>query len=332
MSSRVLIVGASGFIGQRIAAGLYERAAHVRLFTRRRPAPLAAEGERTSYAVGDIRNEDSVRAACQGIDTVFHLAGHAHAWADTGDDLHREITVVGTRNLLRAAVAAGVKRFIFVSSVKAGGEGNVPAATEVSPAPPTTAYGRAKREAEDEVTTTGGRMGMHVCNLRLAMVYGVGMKGNLPRMIAAIDRGRFPPLPDTYNKRSMVWVEDVVQAALLAAEQPQANGKTYVVSDGHAYSTREIYEAICLALGRPLPRWTVPMSLLKAGAYVGDAVRAITRRRFAFDSEALEKLTGSAFYPSDAIVRELGFRPRKILTDVLPAIVEDYRSHGLADR
>jgi len=100
--------------------------------------------------------------------------------------------------------------------------------------------------------------------LRLSMVYGPTRKGNLPRMIEAVTKGRFPPLPETGNKRSMVHVDDVVQAAMLAAERPESVGQTYVVTDGPPYSTRQIYECICEALGRDAPKWHVPIGMTGA--------------------------------------------------------------------
>lgn len=320
--SAVLVVGASGFVGQSLRAALERTGATVRATYRRVPPPEPGAAE--WLAIDDLAARAPSATLFQGCDTVFHLAGHAHAWADTDTGIHRQVTVDGTRNLVQAAGAAGVKRFVFFSSVKAGGEGGAQELNEASTVAATTPYGQAKREAEQLVLAAGQEYGMHVCNLRPAMVYGVGMKGNLPRMIAAIDTGRFPPLPDTYNKRSLVWVGDLVQAALLAV-RPEANGQTYIVTDGEAYSTRRMAMAIYAALDKPPPRWSVPMPLLTAVARVGDAIGYVRRRRFMFDSEALEKLLGSAWYSGNKIARELGFQPQARLEQVLPEIVRQYR-------
>lgn len=322
----VFVVGGSGFVGRALCAALARERTHVRA-TYRRDMPPRSEWIEW-FAIDDLSIAPPPSALFRGCETVFHLAGHAHAWADTDGDIHRKITVEGTQNLVQSAAEAGVQRFVFFSSVKAGGEGKEQELSEGASDAPSTPYGRAKREAEAIVLATGREYGMHVCNLRPAMVYGAGMKGNLPRMIAAIDKGRFPPLPDTANKRSLVWVEDLVQAALAAARLPAANGQTYNVTDGETYSTRRICTAIYSALGKPMPRWTVPFLLLQGLAGFGDAVGRLRGRRFAFDSQALEKLLGSAWYSATRIEQELGFRPQARLEQVLPDIVRTYRSQA----
>ncbi|MDQ7010672.1 MAG: NAD-dependent epimerase/dehydratase family protein, partial [Mariprofundaceae bacterium] len=211
----------------------------------------------------------------------------------------------GTRRLLEAAKAAGARRFVFFSSVKAMGEGGPGCLDETAGCRPETAYGKSKLAAE-RLVLEGGFVPEPVV-LRLSMVYGPATKGNLPKMIEAVRKGRFPPLPETGNKRSMVHVDDVVAAALLAAEKPAAAGQTYIVTDGKAYSTRRMYEWVCEALDKPVPSWHIPVPALKALARMGDVIGRVRGRRFMFDSDALAKLTGSAWYDSGKICRELGF-------------------------
>lgn len=153
------------------------------------------------------------------------------------------------------------------------------------------------------------------------MVYGNTEKGNLPRMIKAIRRGLFPPLPDMHNLRSMVHVNDVVQAALLAADKPKAAGQIYIVTDNQAYSTRQIHDCIRAALGKSPINWNIPMGFLKGIAKIGDVVGRILGRRFPLDSDALGKLTGSAWYSSVKIQRELGYSPQHTLQTSMSDIV-----------
>lgn len=322
---RCLVTGASGFIGTCLIKHLSKKGVHIRALMRARH-PMVADCANVEIVYGDIRDLQSMRLATAGISCVFHLAGHAHAWAEKDDGgVHENITVEGTSNILRAAGEAGVEKFIFFSSVKAGGEGGERELDESAPDVPITAYGVAKREAEELVRECGRQYGMHVCSLRLSMVYGEGMKGNLLRMVQAIDRGWFPRLPGTCNRRSMVSVDDVIQAALLATERSQANGKTYIVTDGQTYSTQRVYELICNALGRQVPRWSVPMLLLKSAALLGDTIADVRGKRVMFDSDALEKLTGSAWYSSKKIQSELGYEPSKGLEQAVQDIVHSYR-------
>jgi nucleoside-diphosphate-sugar epimerase len=190
---------------------------------------------------------------------------------------------------------------------------------------PATAYARTKLEAERLVLSWSRHPGRHACCLRLPMVYGVGSKGNLVRMIAAIDRRIFPPLPEVGNRRSLVHVGNVADAALIASERPAAAGQVYIVADARPWSTRELYEAICRALGRSVPPFTVPLWALRALARTGDSIGRLRGRRFAFDSDTLAKLLGSACFSPAKIARELGYQPSASLEEELPAIVGWYR-------
>ena len=330
--NRVLVTGGSGFIGRRLVNALIEEKVAVSVLTR---DPARARGPWRGDVVhlrrGDLTEPSSLRGLCDGYDTVFHLAGYAHAEvedADTDRMRHENVSVSGTRWLLRSAQEANVRSFVYASSVKAVGEGKPEQLDETAKTIPTTAYGQAKFAAEELVLTTGRRTGMHVAVLRLPLVYGPGSKGNVLKMIAAIDCGRFPPLPETGNRRSMVHVDDVVQALLLAAQKPEAAGQTYIVTDGVIYSTRTIYTAICQALDRPLPRSTVPVALLRFGARIGDVIGRLRGRPLVFNSEALEKLIGSAWYRNEKIRRELGFVPRRTLEEALPEMIGQYRKNS----
>lgn len=206
------------------------------------------------------------------------------------------------------------------------GEGDGRCLDESFDGQPETPYGRSKLEAERATLEFGRRSGLHVACLRLPLVYGPGTKGNLFRMIAAIDRGIFPSLPESGNHRSMVHVADVVQAAVLAAETPAANGQCYIVTDGGTYSTRELYLLICRGLGRTVPPWRVPLWALRVAAVAGDAIGKVLGRRFVFESDALEKLIGSAWCSSGKISRELGYKATRRFEDALPEIIGPYRT------
>lgn len=246
--------------------------------------------------------------ACKGVNTVFHCAGYAHAFSSSDPDVHWRINFEGTRNLLTAAGEAGVRRFVFLSSVKAMAEPRDACVDEDWPGEPATPYGRAKRSAEAAVLEAGAKYGMHVVNLRLAMVYGRGGRGNLERMARGIRAGWFPPLPETGNRRSLVHVDDVVAVMRLAAQVPAANGRTYIAADPRAYSGREIYDAIREAVGRAPARWRVPAILLRCGGKLGDGVGRLAGRTLPLNSEVTERLLGSACYSPARIERELGWR------------------------
>ena len=323
---KALVTGAGGFIGRHLVARLLQNGYSVRALVHksRPPAEWPASVE---VAIGDVRDAQAMKEVAAGCEIVYHLAGKAHALTEVrGDeDAYRAINTDGTRHVLEGAVASGARAFVLFSSVKAMGEGGSRCLDESFDGPPETPYGRSKLEAERTALEIGRQTGLHVTCLRFPLVYGPGDKGNLFRMIAAIDRGVFPPLPDLGNRRSLVHVVDAVQAAVLAVSVPTAKGQCYIVTDGRAYSTRELYELICRALGKPIPRWYVPLWTLKVLGKAGDAIGWISGRRFLFDSDVLDKLIGSAWYSSEKISRQLGYRPSITFLDALPELIAWYR-------
>ncbi len=327
-TSLALVTGGTGFIGQRLVFALRRSGIAVRVLTRRRGEDKPARlDEGLSLISGDLCSRASLHGLCDGVESVFHLAGLAHTEPRAHEDYAANqwrTTVTGTENLLEEA-AGKVTNFIYISSVKAMGEGGLAELSETAVPHPQGAYGKARLAAESQVLELG-RHGTKVCVLRLPMVYGPGCKGNVPRMIEAVDRNRFPPLPEMHNRRSMVHVDDVVQATLLAARSSRASGQIYIVTDGHAYSTRQIYVLICRALGKPVPGWTVPVGLLRSAATAGDLIGAILRKPFPLNTDVLDKLLGSAWYDSRKITEDLGFHPTRDLENALPDMVADYRT------
>ena len=310
---RCLVTGGRGFIGARLVAALRADGVALRVLTRGAvPAP--------DEICGDLADPASLVRACAGIDTVFHCAGHAHAFGALGADevaRHRQVNLEGTRALAEAAGRAGVRRFVFLSSVKAMGEPLEACVDEDWPAPPTSAYGQAKRAAEDALQAAAGDCGMHAVSLRLAMVYGAGGRGNLERMAALVRRGGFPPLPETGNRRSLVHVSDVVAAIRLVALDPRAAGRCYIVAHPETHSGRQLFDALRAAQGLAPVRWSVPQGVLTAAARLGDGLERLLARRVPLDSEALGRLLGSACYSPARIERELGWRARVGLAEGL---------------
>lgn len=317
-----LVTGATGFIGCALCRRLQARGVHVRGLVRR-----AEEGPWANIVVADVGKGPLPAGALREVDTLFHLASKVHSPPEVyGDESeYYNTNVEGTRRVLEAAAEARVKRFVFVSSVKAGGEGSDICLDEAMEDNPETPYGRSKLEAERLVFKFAREQEMHAVVLRLPLVYGSGQKGNLARMLRAVSARRFPPLPEFGNQRSMVHVADVVEAAVLVAEAPKANMQTYIVTDGRPYSTRELYTLMRVALGRRKPHLSVPIKTLKTAAHLCDMLGRMRGRRFFFDSDALKKLASSAWYSSRKLETELGFSPAYDLEKALPEMVADLR-------
>jgi UDP-glucose 4-epimerase len=305
-----LVTGANGFIGRRLLTpsdrGLVR---HVSTLP--------------NMVYGDLLDPTSLAAACQGCDTIFHCAGYAHAFTSSDPDAHWRINFEGTGNLLLAAKDAGVKTFVYLSSVKAMAEPGDECVDENWPGEPNTEYGKAKRAAEDAVLEAGLKHSMHVVNLRLSMVYGRGGKGNLERMARLIRAGWFPPLPETGNRRSLVHVTDVIAAIRFVATSPLANGGTYIIADSNTYSGRHIYDALKAYIEEGSgssarnSTWSIPEGLLRAGGVLGDILEALLRRSIPLNSDTIARLLDSACYCPTKIENELGWRAQMHLYDGL---------------
>lgn len=309
----ILVSGALGFIGRHVVSRLSAEGVAFRQLVRQPGAGL-------SSVTGDLADPNSLVLACSKVTSVFHCAGYAHAFSTlSGEDAakHWAVNFEGTRNLLEAAGRAGVRSFVFLSSVKAMAEPGDSCVDESFPGDPETAYGQSKLVAEQAVLEAGRSYGMHVVNLRLAMVYGSGGRGNLERMGRLVKRGLFPPLPETRNHRSLVHVDDVVSAMRLVARDGRANGRTYIIASQDAPSGRGLFDALRQVQGLRPCRWSIPASLLWGGAKVGDCLEKLAERRLPLDSEAVDRLLNSAWYSPARIERELGWRAQVSLVDGL---------------
>jgi UDP-glucose 4-epimerase len=323
-SAPCLVTGATGFIGAALVRRLTAAGVPVRGVARSRRDPAA------NVIAVDLRSGTLPTGTLDRVETIYHLAAKTHDLTATeaSDAEYWSVNLEGTQRLLDAAWQHPIKRVVFVSSVKAQTETTARVVDETDTPEPTTAYGRSKLAAEKLVLTEAARRGFEAVCLRFPLVYGPGQRGNMARMIAAIDRGRFPPPPAGVNRRSMLHVANAVEALILAGHHPAAAGQTYFVTDAAAYSTRELYDAIRQALGKRPVTWAVPTAVFRALAAAGDAAQGVLRRRVGFDSEALQKLLGSAWFSSDKIARDLGYRPLRTVQDTMPELIAEYRARS----
>ena len=297
---RILITGATGFVGRRLLT-LLEAYEYEICVLSRKPHPVY------ETVVCDLQSKVIPEDALTGIDTVFHLAGFTHDLRDASkvEHLYSAVNIDGTVQLAELAVHQGVQHFVFVSSVKAGGTAIAgQCMTEDNQGEPEGIYGRTKREAELMLLEIGRQSGMYVSIVRPSLVYGPGVKGNLRIMLSGIDKGWFPPLPETGNQRSMIHVDDLVRALLLVANDERANGEIYNATDGKLYSSREIYEHMCHVLGKSVPRWRIPKFLFDCAGSISSRIRY-----------KIDKLFGDECYSSEKL-QSLGFEAKKSLREM----------------
>lgn len=306
-----LVTGGNGFLGRHLLQLLLLQKVAVRALLRK-PQLMMSPIE---TLIGDLlENHMPYEAALMDVDTVFHLANIAHArktYAQYQDDCNATI------KLALEAQKAGVTRFVYVSSTKAMAPPGVIKRDETWSQWPDDAYGYWKRMTEqrllEEVSIP------HIAILRPCLVYGCGVKGNLQRMIQQINRGFFPPLPETGAERSMVAAIDVASALLLAAIHPDANRSPLIVSDGERYTANAIYKAILQSLGKAAPGYTVPVDMLKFFGRTGDVLSRLWAG-CPVTSQAMEALTGAAAYSSSKLCR-LGWEPSTTFYAEVDAVV-----------
>ncbi len=292
---KYLVTGSTGFIGSRLLGLLNTIECDVRLLAR-------SEINNYETVVCNLGQDRIPRRTLESIDTVFHLAGFAHDMQDPSkvEDLYLAINVEATVELARLAVKNGVKRFIFISSVKAGGKASSKKCiNESDQSEPEGVYGKSKREAELELLKIGKASGMHVAIIRPSLVYGPNAKGNLKLMLSGIEKGWFPPLPEMGNRRSMIHVDDLVRAILLVADDDRANGEVFIATDGTPYSSREIYNTMCGMTGKSTPKWSVPKILFDIVSLLSPRIKY-----------KVDKLLGDECY-SSAKLEALGFKAKK---------------------
>jgi nucleoside-diphosphate-sugar epimerase len=293
---RVLVTGASGFVGTPLCQSLPRRGFHLRRAVR------AASGSHGDTAVvGDIDARTDWTRALEGVAAVVHLAARTHEVGATSSarlDEYRRINVEGTRRLAVEAAAAGVRRFVFMSSVKVNGESTASRPFAESDAPhPQDAYGISKLEAEQILFELARESTMEVVVLRPPLVYGPGVKGNFLRLTTLLARGVPLPLASIRNRRSLIYVGNLVDAVITALAAREAAGRVYLVSDGAALSTPDLLRHMARALGREARLLPCPPALLRAaGALIGR-------------SGEVARLTGSLEVDATRIRRELGWAP-----------------------
>ncbi len=280
---RVLVTGANGFIGRRLCTELLRCGWTVR-GTVRRPEAQRDLVPGIKPVLVDVTRDDGWLEALSSVDAVVHLVGRTHVLHDRASDpldAYRSVNVEGTQRVLKACVEAGVPRFIYLSSIKAVGEGAQGPYSEKSPCNPEDAYGITKREAEIAVLEMASKTDLHVSIVRPPLVYGPGVKGNFLRLLRFADRGIPLPLGCTHNARSMVFVGNLTSAIVALLDQPTMTENIFhVVDDGEPMSTKALVSQLGYLLGCKVHHIPVPVPLLRLGGallgHSGEVIRLVS--------------------------------------------------------
>ncbi|MCU7938290.1 MAG: SDR family oxidoreductase [gamma proteobacterium symbiont of Bathyaustriella thionipta] len=269
--SNVLITGSNGFVGQYLAHYLSGAGDDVIRAYRHLPDKISMESK-AHFAVGNIDAQTQWQLALTDVDCVVHLAARVHVMQETDADplaAFRAVNTEGTLNLARQAVAAGVKRFIYLSSIKVNGEqtSDIPFSADDQPNPQDP-YAISKFEAEQQLLALGRETGLEVVIIRPPLVYGPAVKGNYSRLIKLVDKSLPLPLAGINNARSLVNIQNLCSLIQTCLLHPEAAGEIFLVSDGQDLSTSELFAQIAQALGKKSRLFYLPSGLIKLLTYM----------------------------------------------------------------
>ncbi|HSW61834.1 MAG TPA: NAD-dependent epimerase/dehydratase family protein [Dissulfurispiraceae bacterium] len=305
----VFLSGATGFVGRALCTRLAADGIRVRAALRTSQNDLPAE----QVIVPSVGPKADWTEGLVSVETVVHLAAHVHVMKSGAEDerLFHEINIEGTRHLAESAAATGVKRFIFLSTVKVHGERTHGTPfTEEMPLAPEDAYSRSKAEAESVLKRIGQASGMEIVIIRPPLVYGPGVKANFLQLLKFVHRGVPLPLGALHNARSLVYLDNLVDAVVTCIQHHSAANETFLVSDGKDLSTADLVRLTAKAMDVQVFLPPIPTKLLRLGGKLlgkGDMVGRI------MDSLQID---------SSFVQKKLGWRPPHTIEEGLQKTVQ----------
>ncbi|TAN45275.1 MAG: SDR family oxidoreductase [Nitrospirae bacterium] len=322
----VLVTGANGFVGRALCGRLLKSGYSVTGAFRSEESAALSAGFHDhplfkAEVVGDMSSSTDWSKALSGVDAVVHLAARVHVMKDSISDPlseYRKVNVEATTCLASEAAGAGIRRFVFLSTIKVNGEYTTTGPFSEKDRPsPEDPYAVSKLEAENELARISKETGMEFVIIRPPLVYGPGVKGNLLRLMKHVHRGLPLPFGGIRNARSLINLGNLVEAIILSVEKDKAANQLFLISDGEDVSTPDIIRLIAHAMSKNPKLVNIPEACFK-----------FTAKVFPFAAPALERLTGSLKIDSKKIRNMLEWRPQKSVAEGIESMVDDYLISG----
>lgn len=325
---KILVTGASGFLGGHLTRKLADEGYNVFAMVRKTSDTSRLEGIDKRYA--DLLDYESLKEATKGVDIVIHLGAYYTFYGKK--ELYQKINVEGTKNLLEASLKNGVKRFIYCSTTEVIGPVKNPPADESTPPNPEYEYGKSKLKAEELVRSYASK-GIEFTILRPSGIYGPYNVDDVSYwFITSFAKNSLSTkfiVSSGENLIQFVHVSDVVNGFLLAVEKENSVNQTYIISEDKAYTYNQVYRILAEILGRDAPKFHIPVFMAKAMIFpVELANRILGRENFMWHVKTVDSITKDRAYSIEKAKRELGYRPKYDLKTGLKETVDWYRENG----
>lgn len=327
----ILVTGATGFIGQHLCPLLTQRGHNVRGTLRKRVAPSEFPTCMQWVEIGDIGPSTEWSLALEDVDCVIHLAGLAHRPGTNGEKQAAEfmrVNAEGTRRLAEAvSKSPSVSRLVFVSSVGAVKSISDVVITDSTPCEPDSAYGRSKRAAELALEEVLQNSKVDWCVIRPTLVYGPGNPGNMARLLKGVSAGIPLPLSAIRNRRSFVFVKNLVDALERCAFHPGASRRVFMISDGEVVSTPQFLRELSRHCGKRILLFPVPRRVLKGLGKMGDVISRLLGRPVGFDSYSVNRVIGSLVVDISSLQQAIAWQPSFTMDQ---GLASSFSNHGEA--
>lgn len=317
----ILLTGANGFVGQHLGIHLVKQGYDVVAAVRQANSGINFTPTRI-VPVGDIGATTEWSTALEGVDVIIHLAARVHGMQEQAADplaAFRMVNTAGTIRLAQQAAEAGVKRFVYLSSIKVNGESTTTHPfTEQNEMEPGDPYARSKWEAEQKLLDLATQTSLEVSIIRPPLVYGPGVGGNFQRLLGLVAKAWPLPLASIQNRRSLVGIQNLCSLLEVCMQHPAAAGEVFLVSDGQDISTPELIRMLAEVMGRPCRLLPFPASMLAAVS------------KLLGQQGAWERLAGSLQVDISKARQQLGWEPPFPLEQGLADTADWYRKTHLA--